>query len=269
MRLVPNWKKIATRASSQWAGYLGLLVLVVPEALFYFLGLDLNPRVTWCVGVGLIVYQLLSRLLDQGIDRDTLKSHWAVGFGVLALLVCAIGFGDWSRSGKDDVPGVVPVVSVPDLSLSPDQEFLAQAVPFVGRWEGLRLVAYRDLVGVWTVCYGETKGVSPGDVYTKPECDAMFSRELLEYRSGLHAYFSAETIAARLPVARDVAFASLAYNVGVSGAGKSTATRRLNDGNVAGACNALTWWNKAGGRVVRGLVNRRTDEQELCLQGAA
>ncbi|ARC87161.1 hypothetical protein B5V46_00185 [Rhodovulum sp. MB263] len=49
-------------------------------------------------------------------------------------------------------------------------------------------------------------------------------------------------------------------NVGVAGAGRSTATRRLSEGDVPGACEALTWWNKAGGRVVAGLRNRRTEE---------
>nr|WP_231119180.1 glycoside hydrolase family protein [Rhodovulum sp. MB263] len=46
----------------------------------------------------------------------------------------------------------------------------------------------------------------------------------------------------------------------MAGAGRSTATRRLSEGDVPGACEALTWWNKAGGRVVAGLRNRRTEE---------
>ena len=81
--------------------------------------------------------------------------------------------------------------------------------------------------------------------------------------------FTSDTIANRLTVDRDVAYASLAYNVGVSGTGKSTAVRRLNQGDIAGGCEALGWWNKAGGRVVRGLVNRRAEETELCMGGLA
>ena len=56
--------------------------------------------------------------------------------------------------------------------------------------------------------------------------------------------------------------------VGVRAAGRSTATRRLNAGDVTGACKAITWWNKAGGRVIRGLVNRRTEDQTMCLSKA-
>ena len=169
---------------------------------------------------------------------------------------------------KEDV-AEIPPPQPPEIGVAAPDPFEAQAVAFIGRWEGLRLEAYQDIVGVWTVCYGETKGVKPGDSYTRAECDAMFAREVVEYQRGLHGYFTPETLAERLPVPRDVAFVSLAYNVGIAGAGKSTATRRLNAGDITGACEALTWWNRAGGRVIRGLVRRRTEEQALCLEGVS
>jgi lysozyme len=78
--------------------------------------------------------------------------------------------------------------------------------------------------------------------------------------------FSPVTIAARLPATRDAAYTSTAFNCGVGGIGKSTATRRLNAGDIAGGCQALTWFDKAGGRVLRGLFERRKREKALCLQ---
>ena len=144
------------------------------------------------------------------------------------------------------------------------------AVPLVARWEGLSLEAYLDRIAsppVWTICYGETEGVRRDEVRTREECEAGLRRGLVRYRNGLHQYFEAETRARRLTPERDAAFVSLAWNVGIAGAGGSTATRRLNAGDIRGACEALTWWNRAGGRVVRGLVNRRADEHRLCLQG--
>jgi GH24 family phage-related lysozyme (muramidase) len=78
---------------------------------------------------------------------------------------------------------------------------------------------------------------------------------------------SPTTIDRRLPATRDAAYTSTAFNCGVAAIGKSTATRRLNAGNIAGGCEALTWWNKAGGRVIRGLLERRKREQALCMQG--
>jgi len=139
--------------------------------------------------------------------------------------------------------------------------------PLVAKWEGLRTTAYQDIVGVWTVCYGETKGVRPGDSYSVAECEAMLRRELLEYHAALLPAFTADTRRTRLPPPRHAAFDSLSYNVGTAGTAKSTAVRRLNAGDVPGACEAIGWWNKAGGRVVRGLVNRRAEETALCMEG--
>jgi GH24 family phage-related lysozyme (muramidase) len=95
----------------------------------------------------------------------------------------------------------------------------------------------------------------------------MLARELISYRARLHRYFSRETLAGRLPVHRDTAYTSLAYNVGVGGAGGSTAVRRLNAGDIAGGCKAITRWDKAGNRVVRGLTMRRAEDYALCMFG--
>lgn len=145
------------------------------------------------------------------------------------------------------------------------EEFLDVSVPLIAKWEGKRNNSYRDIVGVWTICYGSTRGIGPGMFFTDEKCYDLLKDEIIEYREGLHKYFTDTTKNTRLTPERDAAFTSLAYNVGIRGAGRSTATRRLNNGNIPGACNALTWWNKAGGRVVRGLVNRRAEERKLCL----
>ncbi|WP_245943272.1 glycoside hydrolase family protein, partial [Rhodovulum viride] len=81
-------------------------------------------------------------------------------------------------------------------------------------------------------------------VLSDAECEALLRAEVRDYRARLLSHFSAETRARRLPSPRDAAFTSLAFNVGVASAGRSTATRRLNAGDVPGACEALTWWNK-------------------------
>ena len=63
------------------------------------------------------------------------------------------------------------------------------------------------------------------------------------------------------------AFVSLAYNIGPSAFKKSTVVRRFRARDYAGACAAMEMWNKAGGRVLPGLVTRRADERALCEQG--
>ncbi|MGH1330763.1 MAG: lysozyme [Paracoccaceae bacterium] len=272
MKLIANWKSVAKTAHSMWAFYASLFCLLLPEVIFWGFEIDTNPRIWWMLGVALLIYGIIGRLWDQGIDRTKMRSPWFLG--ALALgLVMVLALQDRSVLAMSKTPTIeapAPDVAVtPDGGSSVDTAFLEMAVPFIGRWEGLRLEAYLDIVGVPTVCYGETKGVQLGQSYTKAQCDAMFSREIISYRDRLRPAFTSQTLANRLPIPRDVAFTSLAYNVGVSGTSKSTAVRRLNEGSIAGACTALGWWNKAGGRVVRGLVNRRTEETELCMRGVA
>jgi len=140
----------------------------------------------------------------------------------------------------------------------------AGTIALVGAWEGLRLTAYRDIVGVPTVCYGETRGVRLGDRHTRADCDAMLLVSLRRHEAGMRACLERPD---RIPEKSYIAFVSLTYNIGVGAFCRSTAARRLNAGDLRGACDAATWFNKAGGRRVKGLVNRRAAEHALCLEG--
>lgn len=136
---------------------------------------------------------------------------------------------------------------------------LASAVVLVGAWEGLSLTPYTDIVGVRTVCYGETRNIQERR-YSKAECDAMLAQGLQDFDRGL-----AKCIRRDLPDAIRVALVSWAYNVGTGAACRSTLVRLVNEGRLREACNELPKWNRAGGVVVRGLTNRRKEEQRLCL----
>ncbi|ERP93511.1 muraminidase [Labrenzia sp. C1B10] len=138
------------------------------------------------------------------------------------------------------------------------------AIVLVGAWEGLRLAAYRDVVGVPTVCYGETLGVKLGDKHTQAECDAMLLASLQRHEAGMRKCLKRPDA---IPAKSYVAFVSLTYNIGVGDFCRSTARKRLDAGDVRGACNTAKWFNKAGGRTIRGLVNRRAAEHSLCLEG--
>lgn len=137
----------------------------------------------------------------------------------------------------------------------------ALATGFISLWEGRELQAYRDIVGVWTICDGETKGVKPGDVATPAECNSMLARNLRTYEAGLD-----KCLTAPVPGPAKVAFLSWTYNVGVGAACGSTLVRKANAGDLRGACNELPKWNRAGGRVVNGLTRRRLAEQAMCLE---
>jgi len=140
----------------------------------------------------------------------------------------------------------------------------AAAIALVGAWEGLRTVAYRDVVGIPTVCFGETRGVKMGDSYTVEECKAMLGDGLIEFEQGIRSCLVAPD---SIPANSYVAFLSLSYNIGQRAFCRSTVARKANAGDIVGACNAIPMWNRAGGKVVKGLVNRRADERRLCLEG--
>lgn len=138
----------------------------------------------------------------------------------------------------------------------------ALAVAVIGSNEGLRLYAYRDVVNVWTACYGETKGIKPGMKFTKAQCDIMFIGSLTEHEVGMRACLNHPDA---IPEKVYVAELDLAYNIGIGAFCKSTARKLLNLGNWRGACNAIAMYNKAGGRVIKGLVDRRARVVKLCL----
>ena len=145
-------------------------------------------------------------------------------------------------------------------------------------WEGLRLVAYQDSVKVWTICWGETKGVHPGMRATLDQCDAMLIDRVthdyyLPLVDGVKGYADA-------PDSVQAAMLSGAYNFGVGskkprrGQIGSRASEFVTKHEYRQACEAQTAWNKAGGDVLPGLVKRREmgdaqrlGEAELCVSG--
>lgn len=138
---------------------------------------------------------------------------------------------------------------------------VALAMPFTAHHEGLRLKAYLDPIGIPTICYGETLGVQLGQQKTKAECDALF-----EARLGVFAYAVDAAITPSMSPHTHAALTSWTYNVGIGAMQKSTLVRLMNEGRTVEACNELPKWNKAGGRVLTGLVKRREEERKLCLQ---
>lgn len=245
--LVENWKQVALIGYSAWALYAIAIIVVAPDLIFWIFGIDTNPRVWSGLLIMAVILGFIGRLIEQP-KASALRRRIIIG------VILAITF----------------VVSFPAMA-SPcthfDKRFDDAAFTLISKWEGKRNAAYQDIVGVWTICYGHTETAGPGKYMRDAECYNLLISEIGEYREGLHVYFTAETKRSRLPYLRDAAFTSLAYNVGVRGAGLSTATRRLNKGDIPGGCQALTWWNKAGGRVVRGLSRRRAEEREYCLKG--
>lgn len=139
---------------------------------------------------------------------------------------------------------------------------LALAVPVVAFYEGNSLRAYRDPIGIPTICYGSTAGVRMGQIRTQAECDALLAAELGE------AIAAVDRLSKQpLPDTRRAALGSFVYNVGAGAFERSSLLRKLNAGDAAGACAELSRWVYAGGQRLNGLVKRRAAERELCEAG--
>ncbi|MER9176297.1 lysozyme [Mesorhizobium sp. M0955] len=146
-------------------------------------------------------------------------------------------------------------------------------------WEGLVLKSHWDRYAkIWDICYGETKGIKPGMVKTKAQChDMLMTRVVNDYYKPLTKCVAGFD---KKPLSLQATLISGAYNFGVEGTKqrpgvcKSTAGRLAREGRYREACEAQTAFNKAGGKVVIGLVNRREmgdaqriGEAELCVSG--
>lgn len=140
------------------------------------------------------------------------------------------------------------------------------ACVFIQPWEGLWTTAKVDKIGTGqpiTWCYGETMGgAKVGDKFTPQQCADMLKKRLPEYANEI-----APCIKVPISDKTHAAYISFAYNVGSAGFCRSTAAKRLNAGDRRGSCDALMQWNRAQGKVVKGLTNRRAAERKLCLEG--
>jgi len=127
-------------------------------------------------------------------------------------------------------------------------------------FEGCRLAAYPDVVGIWTIGYGFTSGVAKGDLITQEQCDDRLSREIRAYEiavwNATHGDVTQEEFDA---------LASFAWNVGIAGMQKSSVIKAHNKGDKQAAARAFGLWNKAGGKAVSGLTRRRAAEAALYL----
>lgn len=116
----------------------------------------------------------------------------------------------------------------------------------------------------WTIGWGSTtdedgQAIAPGAVWTQERCDARFAAHVAEF---------AKEVAALLgdaPVGQNQfdALVSFAYNIGTNALGTSTLLRMHKAGDHAGAAEQFARWNRAGGRVLAGLVRRRAAEAAL------
>ncbi|MGD1854679.1 MAG: lysozyme [Leptolyngbyaceae cyanobacterium] len=136
----------------------------------------------------------------------------------------------------------------------------ASGVTLIKSFEGLRLKAYQDAVGVWTIGYGTTRGVKPGQEISEAQAEALLKTDLNRFENAVN-----QAVRVSINDNQFAALVSFSYNVGAGALRSSTLLRKLNSRDVYGAANEFPRWNRAGGRVLAGLTRRRNAERALFL----
>lgn len=140
-----------------------------------------------------------------------------------------------------------------------------KGIALIKQFEGCKLTAYQDSVGVWTIGYGWTqpvdgKPIRAGMTIKQETADRLLKTGLVSYESDV-----SRLVKVGLTQGQFDALVSFTYNLGARSLSTSTLLRKLNAGDYAGAADEFLRWNKAGGKVLNGLTRRREAERALFL----
>ncbi|QLB44812.1 lysozyme [Mannheimia pernigra] len=151
----------------------------------------------------------------------------------------------------------------------PEIQTSQAGLEIIGDVEGCRRDPYKCPADVLTVGIGSTEAsgqkIDKNRQYTDAEIADRWAIDLNMAESCVNRYGNGKLI----PQGAFDAAVSLTFNVGCNTVRKSTLFRKLNAGDIRGACNELPRWVYAGGKKLRGLEIRREKEKALCLTGLA
>lgn len=162
-----------------------------------------------------------------------------------------------SRSVISDMLGIVEDTI--------DQVTSTLGINLICGFEGKRLTAYDDGVGVWTIGFGTTiypngVRVKKGDTCTEAQAKQYMQNDLKKFERTVN-----DVVTVSLSQNQFDALVSLTYNIGAGAFKGSTLLKKLNLGDYKGAAGQFDVWVNAGGKRMQGLVNRRVREKEVFL----
>ncbi len=143
--------------------------------------------------------------------------------------------------------------------MSDEQHINDAGLALIKKSEGVRLDAYQDSVGVWTIGYGHTHGVHPGQRITHEQAEA-FLRQDIEKVAEKPVN---DMVEVDLTDNQFSALCSFVFNLGSGTLEKSTLLKKLNAGDYAAVPAELLKFNHAGEKVLNGLTKRRQAEADL------
>lgn len=168
--------------------------------------------------------------------------------------------GKLTQAQVDKINALIDEIQIKSMKVD------SAGIDLISQFEGLRLNAYDDGVGVWTIGWGTT--VYPNGVKVK-KGDKITLDQAKQYKShDLAKFEKAVNDVVKVPLNQNQfnALVSLAYNIGVSAFTNSTLVKRLNEGNYKAAADQFLVWVNAGSKRMQGLVNRRNKEREVFLK---
>ena len=139
-----------------------------------------------------------------------------------------------------------------------DVETSENGIELIKDFEGRRLVAYQDSVGVWTIGYGHTKTAHEDKLIIKSTADRLLAEDLVEFEKYVEKY-----VTVSLTQNQFDALVSWTFNLGPGNLKESTMLKKLNQGLYEEVPDEMRRWNKAGGKVLEGLIRRREAEAKL------
>jgi lysozyme len=152
------------------------------------------------------------------------------------------------------LPYVGWMVGAPEKE-KPQLTISAAGLELIKSFEGCKLGAYLCPAKVWTIGWGHTATVKPGQIITQAQADNLLIRDLAKYEAAVRNYV-------RVPLEQHQfdALVSLCYNIGAEGFRKSSLLRYLNEGKYQLAALQFHRWANANGKKLPGLVRRRNEE---------
>lgn len=205
-------------------------------------------------------------LVDAGIVKKQRCEVWSRVMGYLRPV------GGWNKGKKQEhaernhftlkhVKTVVEDAKEDKLKISKN------GLDLVKHFEGCYLTAYKCPANKWTIGYGHTgqvdgQNISSGLIITQEKAD-----ELLKYDMAIFEKAVTESVTVNITQSQFDALVSFSFNCGAGALKKSTLLKKLNSGDYVGAANEFHRWNKANGKVLKGLVKRRAAEAYLFEMG--
>ena len=133
-----------------------------------------------------------------------------------------------------------------------------EGISLIKKFEGCELESYKCAAGVWTIGFGSTHNIEEGMNISKDRAEELLLEDIAEFEESV-----LESVDMPMSQHQFDALVSWTFNLGPSNLKASTMLKVLNSGNYEDVPEQIKRWNKAGGKVLDGLIRRREAEALL------